>query len=364
MTIIKRQSLFGFMACCLTAASGCGIEAAWETDRSNAESIVLPVQVLVIGESNAELRTKVFYGRLTPSRREYLRFPQPGVVEEINVKPGQRVATGDALASLRQSELIARRDKIVQRTSELETGLSSLPAAQRPEVQGQVAALQQEQQQLDAQINQRILKAPFDGIVLNAAVREEDSVSPAVVVIDLVEDQQPVVAGQVSASMLRQLEGDPSIWVSIAGREFEVRVSLVGDVRASKDAAVHSLIMKFASTLPQQYWLFDDVVEARFRATDAAAGFPLPITALRHEPEFGWTVLVAERSSDGSKANAIVRIRTVDVVEFSGDEVLATGQLQPGDAVIADGVHRVVPGQEVKIARATDSFTADSGDER
>ena len=40
--------------------------------------------------------------------------------------------------------------------------------------------------------------------------------------------------------------------------------------------------------------------------------------------------------------------RYLELLETQGDKVLVKGTIQPGDEIIIDGTHRIIPGQLVK----------------
>ncbi|GAX36526.1 hypothetical protein [Nodularia sp. NIES-3585] len=43
-----------------------------------------------------------------------------------------------------------------------------------------------------------------------------------------------------------------------------------------------------------------------------------------------------------------VQEKAVEILHQTGDRVLVRGTLQPGDRIVANGTHRVVPGQKVQ----------------
>ena len=50
--------------------------------------------------------------------------------------------------------------------------------------------------------------------------------------------------------------------------------------------------------------------------------------------------------------------KVVDVLHLQGEWALAQGALSPGEMVVANGTHRVVPGQTIRIEDVSDSFLA------
>lgn len=50
---------------------------------------------------------------------------------------------------------------------------------------------------------------------------------------------------------------------------------------------------------------------------------------------------------------AVVERRTVEVVHTEEDRALVRGTVYPGDRIVVDGLHRVVPGQRVRVVSET-----------
>ena len=81
----------------------------------------------------------------------------------------------------------------------------------------------------------------------------------------------------------------------------------------------------------------------------------VPLAALSEGERAVWSVFVVvpntQRSLAGSPLGSVVERRLVEVLHTEPERVLIRGDLQPGEAVIATGVQRVVPGQRVSAIR-------------
>lgn len=49
-----------------------------------------------------------------------------------------------------------------------------------------------------------------------------------------------------------------------------------------------------------------------------------------------------------------VQLQDVTITSFSNNQVIVTSGLQPGDIVVTAGVHKLINGQEVRIATGTE----------
>jgi multidrug efflux pump subunit AcrA (membrane-fusion protein) len=105
-----------------------------------------------------------------------------------------------------------------------------------------------------------------------------------------------------------------------------------------------------------------DLVELRLQKSIAAKGFWLPLSALSEGNRGLWRVLVAEPEASGAQGEGSLAdtpyplwrlvSRTVQVLHSDGERAFIRGALQPGERVVAAGLHRLVPGQRVRIIEA------------
>lgn len=95
---------------------------------------VRPVKTLLVTVGD-ETRERTFPGRVEASRRVELAFQVPGVLAQLPVKEGQRVAKGDLIAQLRQDEFTARVEVLQGELDRARATLTALRAGERPEEQ-------------------------------------------------------------------------------------------------------------------------------------------------------------------------------------------------------------------------------------
>lgn len=119
------RSLFaGLFA--LACSLGCGSGKAPEVD------VVRPVKTIMVGEGES-VRQRSFPGTVEASRRVELAFRVPGLLVELPVKEGDKVAQGDLIARLRQDEFAARLTTLMAELDTARAALRALRAGERPE---------------------------------------------------------------------------------------------------------------------------------------------------------------------------------------------------------------------------------------
>jgi multidrug efflux pump subunit AcrA (membrane-fusion protein) len=340
---------------CLSAvASGCQRPQSAASEETVQPRSPLPVNVIVVSNNSEQIRETICYGRITPTERAVLRFAKPGTVQSVQVTAGQLVEAGDELASLDEPTLSSERDELVERISSLETQLQSAPAAQQPALNSQLAQLKQQEQAIVGQLEQSVLRATFDGIVQEVNVAEGDAVSPAVAAIQLVENQQPIVSGQMSTADLLNLQADQSLQVSIDDQMFAARLNSMKEAETDKPNQLIGFTLAFVDPLPREYWLFDEIVEVRATVNRPEESIQLPTSAIQQNDADGWHVLVAETSGKETRLTTV----PIEVLDYVAESVLVVGDLKPGDRVVANGTHRVVPGQRVTVSATGDSVNS------
>ncbi|QEG35433.1 Multidrug resistance protein MdtA precursor [Bythopirellula goksoeyrii] len=93
---------------------------------------VRPVKTMVVTAGDGE-RLRSFPGTVEASRRVELAFRVPGLLAELPVKEGQKVAKGDLIAQLRQGEFEARLKSLQGELGQARANLAALLGGERPE---------------------------------------------------------------------------------------------------------------------------------------------------------------------------------------------------------------------------------------
>jgi RND family efflux transporter MFP subunit len=99
-----------------------------------ASELVRPVRTLVI-TGGTDTASRTFPGRVDAAKQVELTFQVPGLLIDLPVREGQRVAQGDLVARLRPDEFQARLDALQGQLSRARADLRALQAGARPEEQ-------------------------------------------------------------------------------------------------------------------------------------------------------------------------------------------------------------------------------------
>ncbi|MBD3884596.1 efflux RND transporter periplasmic adaptor subunit [Phormidium tenue FACHB-886] len=290
-----------------------------------------------------ELKNQLELERIRRDRREYL-YTEGAVSEE------------------QLDEVSFNQGALRDRLAAAQSRLDELQAGTRPErlaaQQAVIKQLDAEIADLDITIAKSTITAPFSGTVGERRMDEGTVVEAGQPVVRLVEGTSPEVEIGVPAAVASQLELGNQQQVQIGEVTYQAAIaSLKPEVNpATRTRTVILTLDPSArrSIAPKQ------VARLQLKQTIPTNGFWLPTTALVRGERGLWScyVLAAadQPNADSEPKPYAVERRDVEVLHTEDDasgtgeslRVLVRGTIQPGDVVIINGTHRIVPGQLVQ----------------
>ncbi|NJK62773.1 MAG: efflux RND transporter periplasmic adaptor subunit [Synechococcaceae cyanobacterium SM2_3_1] len=238
-------------------------------------------------------------------------------------------------------------EALAARLAQVESNLQELLNGTRPEqVAAQQAVVEQllaGVQDLDVTINKSTLVAPFNGIISTRQVNEGTVVSPGQSVIRLVEDSTPEARIGLPVSVANEITLGELKPVQINSQNYNARVvAILPEVDPATRTRLVVLDLEDLTLLdvaPGQTirWELPEVISTEGNA------YWLPTDALTQGLRGLWSCYILQPQAD---SYSVIQ-QSVEVLYQDGDQVLVRGTIQPGDQVVASGVHRLVPGQRV-----------------
>ncbi|MEM7812458.1 MAG: HlyD family efflux transporter periplasmic adaptor subunit, partial [Planctomycetota bacterium] len=242
----------------------------------------------------------------------------------------------------------ARRDAAAETLAELEEGTR---VEQLDAQKARVAALQAAVAEIAEQVDNATLRAPFDAVVV-ARERDEGAVVAAgETVFRLVDAAAPEAWVGVPAATAALLSRGDVVRVRVGGAE---RPGFVRDVLAelSPTTRTRGVIVTLATgaedaaSLPVSGEVARLLVETE--ASLPEGGVRVPRGALVRGTRGLWACFVVVPDGGGGPTGEIAR-RDVELLEIDGGDAIVRGTLSAGERVVAEGTHRVVPGQQVRV---------------
>mgnify|MGYP001791691811 CR=1 FL=1 len=237
------------------------------------------------------------------------------------------------------------------RLDRAKSNLDELLNGTRPE---QVAAQQAVVQQLEASIvdvdinlNKSTLKAPFDGIVSAQEADEGVVVGAGQSVVRLVESKAPEARIGMPDSAASTLKPGLPVTVSLGSEQYAATVkSVLPEV--DSDTRTQMVVFQLepgaiARLSP------GETARVELSETISTSGLWVPTQALTQDIRGLWSAYtLVPGEADAGEDRFIVEAQSLEILHQESDRVLERGTLQAGDRIVADGVHRLVPGQQVR----------------
>lgn len=314
----------------------------------------------VAGEYSAEVRARV---------ESRLGFQVAGKLLDRPAEIGQRVRAGQLLARIdaQDYQLAALAAQALVSAAQSQRDLASADLQRFEALKAQnfisgaelerrqttltaaEAALQQAKAQAQAQGNQTgytRLSASHAGVITGVEAEIGQVLSAGQPVLRLAHDGPRDAVFSVSEAMALALKPGQSMQAVL----LSTGQSLKGQVRelaASADPVTRTYMVKLALDASERLPLGATM---HVLASDLPGGQPavikLPTSALKQEGS-GTVVWVL------NEASMTVNTQAVQLGALIGNEVVITSGLQPGQKVVAAGVHVLSPGQKVSVYGAT-----------
>ena len=367
-----------FAALSLLTLSGC----AESNSEPAGEQSALLVSVEVI-ESASEYRLALdFIGRVQPTRESQVGFELAGELMSVAVDEGDIVETGDVLARLDTARLEARLAEAVAAVDEARSARDfaqrtyerNRDAAQGGGISEQavdlsldasnaaiarLVAAEARVNSVEVDIAKSTLVAPYDAVVTSRLFDEGNVVAAGSPIVHLQERALPEVRVGVSGELAATIAAGDEFRVTISGRDIPAAVRAVLPVRDPSTRTVDVILELTVEALVYP----GDLARLRLERTVDEEGFWLPVTALTEGSRGLWTVNVVEKIDyvPANGATHIIEARSVEVLHKDDARVFVRGALTPSDYFVTEGMQRIVPNQEVRVADALARNSAETG---
>ncbi len=295
---------------------------------AKAEASALARRIEVIGEARA-LKSVAITSEVT------------GLVEQVNIAPGKRLSEGDVMVQVDddQQQIMLTRARaefpIAQQNANRYINLrkdESASALEAEQAVNNFNAVKADLQAAEVAVEQRKIRAPFDGIAGLTDVEVGDYIRAGDVVTTLDDTSSIVIEFAVPQEAASFVELDQAVTARLssgAGLDHEGYVSAI-DSRV--DSASRTL--RAEATFPNpEARLLPGAVFAVSTTSEGRAAIAVPGLALQWDRAGAY---VWRRGKDGvaERAGVVILQRTDEVV-------LVEGEIEPGDVIVSEGADRV-----------------------
>lgn len=346
----------------LTVGLGAGLRWHANAVDHGARAEPMPVPVTTYSLQDNYQRQRRFLGLVEAGHRADLGFEAAGELAAVRVGEGETVSAGQVLATQDDRRLRAERAAVAADLATLEadlelaqlkarrlqdlqaTGAASRDAHDETRLRATALAAQRDAatarlRRLDIELEKTRLLAPYAGVVAARYLDPGTITAPGTPVLRLIQTGGREAHVGVAPTLAERLE--PGRDYTLRWRDQEVPATLRA-VRPDVDPGTRAATAVF--NLPAQSAALDgETVSLALPDTVASRGGWLPVSALLEGQRGIWNVLVVEPGDGGH----ITTRHVVEVLEIQGDKAFVYGTLADGQAVVADGLHRIAPGAAV-----------------
>ena len=277
-----------------------------------------------------------------------LRAPSSGEIVELAIAPGRRFAAGETLLQLDDTDMRLALDlaeaRLSRATSERDryrrlqdTGVTAQVRLEEVLTDFRVAQIGLEQAKAD--LADRTLRAPFDGVAGLASVEVGDRIAIDDTISSFDDRSQILVEFDVPEAFLGRISHGQDVVAttpSVEDRAFEGQITAI-DSRV--DAATRTARVRAA---------IDNAGDALRPGASFALDISLPGKEFPAVPElalqFSRGTLHVWRVKDGAAEQVEVRL-----VRRRAGMVIVDGALTPQDRVVIEGTQRLRPGTAVEV---------------
>jgi RND family efflux transporter MFP subunit len=319
------------------------------------------VTVLSLEQKPVTISTE-FVGVLRSRQSSEIRPQVEGIITQIFVKSGDRVAPGRAIlqidplrqqASLESNEAsrIAQEAAVGYAKQQydrarqlLDAGATSQQEFEQAETnlktaQASLEALRAREQEARVELQYYRVTSPTEGIVGDIPVRVGDRVTSATVLTTV--DRRAGLEVYVQVPVERAPDIRIGLPVRIRDRAGEILAeSAVNFVSPQVDDRTQSVLLK--APIDGQAFRTEQFVRAEIVWRNEP-GLTLPATAVTRI-NGQYFAFVAEQGEKGQ----VARQRSVKLGELRGNEYVVVGGLKPGDKLIVSGTQRIADGAPIQ----------------
>lgn len=332
----------------------------------------LAVESRTVEQSDGYTVVERFAGRVVARRTSDLGFERGGRVVEVAVDLGDRVEAGDVLARLETRELLAERRELEARLAEANArlALAKLTTERRRRMVEEQSVSEQvydearfEEQAIASQLEaaragiERIdvalelsrIEAPYAGSVIERQVDEGTVVAPGQTLLRLIEDEHLELRVGVPPETAAALERDRAYDVEVDGRSVPSRLDRLLE---NVEPDTRTVVAVFQFEEAPDGVRSGALARLEILAERPAPGFWLPLTALAESRRGLWSAFaLVPPEEDAPDDVRVAERRELQVIHAEADRAYVRGTLGDGERVVASGLHRLVPGQRVRVVR-------------
>ncbi|KZL20854.1 Multidrug resistance protein MdtA precursor [Pseudovibrio axinellae] len=369
-TILRSGAVFLFLGILGAGTLTMHHLSGSKSQASDFAQKLIPVQSDFIKLSGGYQIEDEFVGRLEPAQQSNVAFEQNGLVLSMEADEGDRVQKGDIIArldtqileaertrlegqlqqvssQLRLSVLTEKRQIILRDKGHVTQQKADEASLNRAALEGQKAAVVAALKSNEISLKKSVLYAPFNGTVGQRYLDTGSVISAGTPVVNLLETDKPQVRLGISPEAVKGLKTGQSVEFYADSQTLQGSILAIRPDISQQTRTVSIL----AQIENKKDGRFGDTVRLKLPRHIAASGSWVPISALSEGEKGLWVVLTLAPQEEGQSYR--VTKDAVEVLYTDGKSAYVRGALSEGQRYISSGRNRIIPGQQVTLAKAS-----------
>ncbi|MCO6475841.1 MAG: efflux RND transporter periplasmic adaptor subunit [Phaeodactylibacter sp.] len=309
----------------------------------------VPVEaVLVVPENLRDVIT--VNGSTVPNEEVAITSEVPGKVTKIEFREGKLVNKGDLLLQLDDEELRAERERLVVQRNLNEKIAERLEALYKKEgvslqeyeiAVAEVEKVKAELALVDAQLEKRVVRAPFSGRLGLRLVSEGSYLSPGTPIVSLVSINPIKIEFNIPEKYSHLVGQGTKITFRLDGSDRDYPATVIA--REPKvNPETRTLLLKAIAPNPSGSILPGAFANVTVDLEEFGAAIMVPTQAII--PELNAQNVYVYRNGKAEQIEVQTGLRRESLIQV-------TEGLSPGDTVITTGLLQIRPGADVTISQ-------------
>ena len=308
----------------------------------------IPVVVNTAKLKMEDIAPRVEYtGRLEPSKKAELKFEINGRLAKKLVEPGSKVKAGDTLLILEEYYIFEKLYKLALRNYELQTKevermaildkKSLLSKSQYDKTIQKQIELESFMYRSKQDFQKTFLKAKFSGVINQINIDEGDTVSPNMVIANLIDNSSLDLYVEVRGNVIKGLKLGMSITVS--SKEVISEGELIA-FQTSPNLETYTHLLRIR--IKDEGLRAGMMATAKFVLPEIDNSFGVPVSSVLNDDGKKFIFIVQNRKLRKIEINLITRFEGIYVI---------SGNIKENDIIVIKDVSSLSEDQNVVISQ-------------
>ncbi len=214
--------------------------------------------------------------------------------------------------------------------------------------QALLAELEAAQEQIQVQLDESVLRAPFDAKISDRFVEPGAVTSPGAPAFRLIDSESPEVWIGLPPEFLTTIQSENDLELTIGNQTYTAKIKTILP-ELDETTRTNTVILELLGN-DLDHSLFGQVAKIDLSRRFDQVGFWVPLSALSEGDQGLWALLALEPTEDDE--TYVLQRCDVEVVQVDSERAFVRGTIDSGTQLVAKGVRRLTPGQKVKIQGA------------